>query len=131
MAQSQPESSDEKGRRIESWALTAEQIPRLLSKLESHLPYTIPLLRRIQFHLHHRISSTARVFVAAVVGGTYGEVRPSASSDDVATNGDVGGLDAWLAETQPREQPWIAAHIDLANAGQTAVWVYGSWEHDP
>ena len=118
-------SSVEQGRRIESWSLKAEQTAQLLAKLESHLPYSIPLLRRIQFHLHHLISSTARIFVAAVVGRTRGE-----PGDDVAANGNPDILETWLSEKQSHKHPWIAAHIDLANAGQTAVWAYSSWESD-
>ena len=117
--------SEEETPTVRSWVLTPGQVTHLLGKLESHLPYSIPLLRRIQFHLRQPISPTARIFVAAVVD-SEDEEQDLASGDD----GRRELPQSWLLETQSRNQPWIAAYIDLGFPGQTAVWVYGSWESD-
>lgn len=101
------------------------------------MPYSIPLARRIQFHLDAKpVSTTARVFVAV-----------AADADDVEHTGSVRDderdkwLDGWLesssssspsspSRAQGHSPSWVAAHIDLVNQGQTQVWVFASWE-DP
>ncbi|KAJ9614510.1 hypothetical protein H2200_002647 [Cladophialophora chaetospira] len=131
MTRSQTQFEDGESIEIESGALSPEQIAPLLNKLGSHLPYSIPLVRRIQFYLHHPISPTARIFVAAVVESRGGQGHVDGLSDEARDGtGDSGELDLWLLEPQSRKHPWITAHVDLAFAGQTAVWVYGSWESD-
>ncbi|KAH0833671.1 hypothetical protein FOPE_03362 [Fonsecaea pedrosoi] len=143
--------------RIYSTALAPHQLPALLARLEALMPYSIPLLRRIQFHLHEEpASESARVF-AAVADATDGD---SADGDADSGwekgvrdgNGDDDGaefVDRWLsakmsggrdqrvetkgradAEAVTKPQPWVAAHIDLANAGQSQVWTFASWEVD-
>jgi len=90
----------------------------------AELPYTLPLARRIEFHLNHPLSPTSRIFVAAAVSG---------QSDELAANDvHVGDwLEPWLHEDLDPQTalPWLAAHIDLSTQGQTQVWVYASWEH--
>jgi microcompartment protein CcmK/EutM len=124
---------------IKSRALNEDQVPLLVGKLESHLPYSLPLLRRIQFHLQReRASTTARIFVAAVHAASAGDREGGVSSGSGAGSGEHEDdnhqqppwedLDAWFLEPQSLENPWIAAHVDLVNAGQTQVWVFGSWE---
>ncbi|KAI1626070.1 hypothetical protein EDD37DRAFT_329883 [Exophiala viscosa] len=109
---------------IKGAALSQAQLPRFLEKLEPLLPYSIPLVRRIQFHLDHPISKTARIYVAVADTGVTG-----------TTTGTVEGgswLDEWLHDattTTDSASPWVAAHIDLINYGQTQGWVFGSWEH--
>ncbi|ETI20329.1 hypothetical protein G647_08363 [Cladophialophora carrionii CBS 160.54] len=117
---------------IQSRVLNEHQIALLGRKLELHLPYSIPLLRRIQFHLQQeRASTTARIFVAAVRGddSTITRSNPEPESEPEPELDRPWDLDAWLLETQSSDDtPWIAAHVDLVNAGQTQVWVFGSWE---
>jgi hypothetical protein len=123
---------------IKSRALNEDQVPLLVGKLDSHLPYSLPLLRRIQFHLQReRASTTARIFVAAVHGASAGDREGGVSSgagtgeheDDNHQQQQLWeDFDAWFLERQSLENPWVAAHIDLVNAGQTQVWVFGSWE---
>ena len=117
MTQLQPDADGMETPTVTSHVLSdSKQVDALVRKLQSQLPYSIPLLRRIQFHLDRPISPTARIFVAAVVDRGHGE-----ASD---------GVDRWLLDSQPRSQPWIAAHIDLINSGQTQVWLHASWESD-
>ncbi|KIW93172.1 uncharacterized protein Z519_05777 [Cladophialophora bantiana CBS 173.52] len=148
--------------RIRFSALVPQQVPALLAKLEAHLPYSIPLLRRIQFHLHQPVSQTAKIFVAIAIndgdddapvetdrgGDGDGQIHDRRKSE---VGNDSRVVDRWLrgsygrghdekttaaaeteteAEAEADSQPWIAAHIDLVNAGQTQVWVFASWEAD-
>lgn len=71
--------------------------------LRPNLPYSLPLLRRCQFHQRNdKSAGSAEIWFSGV-----------ATTD---------GLD------QQTLKPWIAAHIDLTNAGQTQVWIFASWE---
>lgn len=130
--------------------LSRAQLPALLKKLESHLPHSIPLVGRLQFYYHGSVygekrrrdgkttgekvtekveedgmaeGANAKVFVAAVDSSAAAADGEEAGFDDV---------DSWLRSSPSSaaedEQPWIAAYIDLTNAGQTQVWVYASWE---
>lgn len=116
---------------IQSDSLSPAQLPRLLEKLDNLLPYSIPLTRRIQFHLDHPTSETARIYIA--VADTKVDDGATAGSQKLGTDHKGNWLDAWLHEdsstaTEPAS-PWVAAHIDLAGYGQTQGWVFGSWEH--
>ena len=111
--------------RVEGSSLSETQVPYLMSKLEALLPYSIPLFGRIQFHLDRPKSPTARIFVALAP-------RPGdpVLGDLGLDGGDQHSLDTWLRDPRGSESssPWIAAHIDLANPGQTQVWSFASWE---
>ena len=80
--------------------------------LRPKLPHSVPLLRRCQFHRKHQYdgSQTGEVWIAGLVNldTTFERENP------------------WTAILLDR--PWIAAHIDLANSGQTQVWSFASWE---
>ncbi|KAL2397054.1 hypothetical protein ABEF95_014714 [Exophiala dermatitidis] len=128
-----------------AFSLTASEVPRLLeAKLGPLMPYSLPLYRRIEFHLTRQQqpiseSSSAKVFVAVAAD--------SHAEDDTD---DAEYIDKWLAEdedvaattTSPTttngarttststSAPWIAAYIDLEHYGQTQVWVFASWEHE-
>ncbi|OQV03298.1 hypothetical protein CLAIMM_08351 [Cladophialophora immunda] len=139
---------------IRSSTLSPPQVPSLLDKLEALLPYSIPLLRRIQFHLHQPVSESARIFVAVATAADAAreEGRGVEGETPTAGDGESGFVDRWLRgsfssqgrgqdekksaeERGEREmpadsQPWIAAHIDLANPGQCQVWLFASWEAD-
>jgi hypothetical protein len=99
--------------------LSPSQVPLLQARLVAELPFTLPLARRIEFHLSHPISPISRIFVATI----------APAADDTAVVD--GWLDSWLGEeSDPKTaSPWLAAHIDLSTQGQTQVWVYASWEH--
>jgi hypothetical protein len=88
----------------------------LHNKLHPLLPYTITLSRWIQFHIKH-LSPTSHTFLA-FAGSDTDEPFPS--------------INDWLSQPSgpplTRSQPWLAAHIDLAPAGQTQVIVFASWE---
>ncbi|OAL36704.1 hypothetical protein AYO20_04036 [Fonsecaea nubica] len=150
--------------RIHSTGLAPHQLPALLARLEALMPYSIPLLRRIQFHLHEEpASESARVFVA-VADATDGDsadgdgdgdgdswrgkgirdgngddddaefvdrwLRAKKSGERVETKGRADAAGGETGEAVTRPQPWVAAHIDLANAGQSQVWTFASWEAD-
>lgn len=120
--------------RIQSSALSPAQVPRLGAKLASLMPYSLPLFRRIQFHLSRPVSETARVFVAIATDEGDGDEGTDAQGavvgNETKDQDDVRVIDDWLSS--PLEStsswPWIAAHIDLAYYGQTQAWVYASWE---
>ena len=88
------------------------------------------------------MSATARVFVAASSDAASGadgdgdlrrewETAKEGERDGEMEEWKEGEVDAWLTSSQPRTQPWIAAYIDLINAGQTQLWLFASWESDP
>jgi ribosomal protein S18 acetylase RimI-like enzyme len=162
--------------RINSGVLSPSQVPKLQQKLDDLLPYSLPVTRRIEYHLSHPISPTARIFVAAaadvaVAGSTDGDGHghghgektdvPYDNGEDDAQSDrplhlplplpstwtrsghhpdddDEHWLDSWLLTTTTsssspsseasNHRPWLAAHIDLLNSGQTQVWLFASWE---
>lgn len=64
------------------------------------LPYSLPLLRRCQFHEKHKHTTPhAQIWLAGTT----------------------------IADSVNRK--WLAAHIDLTNPGQTQVWTFASWEN--
>ncbi|KIV83191.1 hypothetical protein PV11_05241 [Exophiala sideris] len=111
---------------IKSAALSRAQLPRLLEKLDTLLPYSIPLVRRIQFHLDHPISKSARIYIAVA------DTEANSNNNESGSNESGNWLNEWLLETPTAPEsgsPWLAAHIDLMSYGQTQGWVFGSWEH--
>ncbi|KIW58433.1 hypothetical protein PV05_02954 [Exophiala xenobiotica] len=131
---------------INSGVLSPTQIPNLQQKLDDLLPYSLPVTRRIEYHLGHPISPTARIFVAAAAvpadGDDDGDVQ--INGDHVHSNQplplpgtsshppDERWLESWLlsntSSSSAASRPWLAAHIDLINYGQTQVWLFASWE---
>ncbi|KAK7884980.1 hypothetical protein LTR67_010838 [Exophiala xenobiotica] len=154
--------------RINSGVLSPSQIPKLQQKLDDLLPYSLPVTRRIEYHLSHPVSPTARIFVAAaadVAGSTDGDgdgektdvlydngendaqsdqPLPSTQSSHHPDDDDEHWTESWLLNTtttpsssssspsseasNTSNRPWLAAHIDLLNSGQTQVWLFASWE---
>jgi hypothetical protein len=113
---------------IATASLSQTQILRLLVKLEALLPYTIPLTRRIQFHVK-KPRETSKVTLSIAI-----------SQDNVA-GGSPAAIDvhdrinAWLetpttveSASSGTELPWIACHVDLSSPGTTQAWMFGSWE---
>ncbi|KAL2428343.1 hypothetical protein ABEF91_008257 [Exophiala dermatitidis] len=136
-AQDQPKTEAEEFQqyRVKStaYSLTASQVSRLLeTKLGPLMPCSLPLYRRIEFHLNQQQpifeSSTTKVFVAVAANG-------DAEEDTLRYDDDAEYIDKWLDENENRKPgpttssvPWIAAYIDLEHYGQTQVWVFASWE---
>ena len=96
-----------------------QRIHLLLRALHSYLPYSLPLYRRLQFHLSHPNPPFAQVFDALSPLSSHSNERLSAEQ--------------WLSlaskqEPAAEQRPWILSHIDLSAAGQTQVWVFANWE---
>lgn len=71
----------------------------IAKRLRPRLPYSLPLLRRCQFNARNKEAApNAEIWAAEAVGMT--------DEDDT----------------------FLAAHVDLSNAGQTQVWTFASWE---
>ncbi|RVX68727.1 hypothetical protein B0A52_07613 [Exophiala mesophila] len=114
--------------------LSAQQVQLLRHRLEAELPYSLPLLRRLEFEDVHPSGKDAKVFVTTAVD------EHAAGEDQ---DQDRSWLDAWLmnhtqtntssssssSSSPPPPPPWLAAHIDLANQGQTQVFLYSSWSN--
>ena len=96
-----------------------QQIHLLLRALHTYLPYSLPIYRRLQFHLSHPNPPFAQVYDAFS--------RLSPLSEERLSTGQ------WLSLTSKQEStaeqiPWICSHVDLSAAGQTQVWVFANWE---
>jgi hypothetical protein len=117
--------------------LTTAQIHRFLSILSSLLPYSIPIYRRIQWHLRHPppAESIDKVeTVLSISSPDIGDAVEDLNAHDI--------IDTWLDThleqtrniTEPGKQhsllqnPWITAHLDLANPGTTQAFTFGSFE---
>lgn len=83
----------------------------IAARLRPCLPYSLPLLRRCQFHIDQRSIS-------------------SADADAELWFADAVVNESGENSTARDETRWIAAHIDLRNAGQTQVWLFASWEKE-
>ncbi|KAK5099851.1 hypothetical protein LTS08_005566 [Lithohypha guttulata] len=70
--------------------------------LVPHLPWSLPLLERCQFHRKHKQSApNAEIWFAAT------------------------------SEAQSHsESTWIATYIDLTNSGETQIWIFALWESE-
>jgi GNAT superfamily N-acetyltransferase len=96
-----------------------QKIHLLLRALHTYLPYSLPLYRRLQFHLSHPNPPFAQVFDAFTPLSPLSKERLSPEQ--------------WLSlaskqESPAGQTPWICSHIDLSAAGQTQVWVFANWE---
>ncbi|KAH6634441.1 hypothetical protein B0J18DRAFT_416242 [Chaetomium sp. MPI-SDFR-AT-0129] len=93
--------------------------PALLARLTSHLPYSLPLLRRLQFADKFKGGRTDETHVLYARLGRHPGVDGSASGDDHDGNGD--GVETGH---------FAAAYVDLSQGPETQVWVYSSLEPD-
>ncbi|EEA19141.1 hypothetical protein TMatcc_010312 [Talaromyces marneffei ATCC 18224] len=75
---------------------------KLIPALESHLPSSLPLLRRIQYDTAHPQQTAYYAASANII---------TQSSND-----------------PKNEEPWIAAYINLFFGQETQIWVYSSLE---
>ena len=96
-----------------------EHIRLLLRALHTYLPYSLPLYRRLQFHLSHPNPPYAQVFDA------FSPLSPLSQ--------EGFSPERWLSlaskqEAAAEQVPWLCSHIDLSAAGQTQVWVFANWE---
>lgn len=95
------------------------KIHHLLRALHTYLPYSLPLYRRLQFHLSHPNPPFAQVFDAFSPLSTLSQEKLS--------------TEQWLSHAAKQEDiskqtPWLCSHIDLSAAGQTQVWTFANWE---
>lgn len=95
------------------------KIHLLLRALHSYLPYSLPLYRRLQFHLSYPNPPFAQVFDAFSPLSPLSKERLSSEQ--------------WLSSASKQESPtdqipWLCSHIDLSAAGQTHVWTFANWE---
>ena len=88
--------------------------------LKPYLPYSLPLLRRCQFHAKQKqLTPGAEIYLATcsinekAIGAEAETAVSSSQENDLLDN-----------------PPWLAAHIDLSNSGQTQIWTFASWEHE-
>jgi hypothetical protein len=96
-----------------------DKIHHLLRALHTYLPHSLPLYRRVQFHLSHPNPPFAQVFDA------FSPLSPL-SNERLSP-------EQWLSHASKREAPtdqipWLCSHIDLSAAGQTQVWTFANWE---
>ncbi|KAK5944102.1 hypothetical protein PMZ80_003383 [Knufia obscura] len=77
------------------------------------LPCSLPLLRRCQFHLKQQpLTPDAEICLVTCSAGSNMQDAEASNHEAVNTSND----------------PWLAAHIDLSNSGQTQIWTFASWE---
>ncbi len=86
--------------------------------LKPCLPYTLPLLRRCQFHTERKhLAPNAEIcLVTSSASRDAGCIQPP---NALASSHEVGHF---------HSLPWLAAHIDLIPSGQTQIWTFASWE---
>lgn len=93
----------------------------LIPALEKELPYSLPLLRRIQYDCAHPQRGACCVASANLLtsssASTSASVSPAAAYDTESKAGP-----------EQEQEPWIAAFIDLHAGNETQVWVYSSLE---
>ncbi|KAI9045640.1 GNAT family N-acetyltransferase [Aspergillus affinis] len=105
----------------------------LIPALKSHLPYSLPLLRRLQHSLVHP-SPTAKYLATATVWDAVGDLKPVSDSNSVSASllsrgsplGDVGATNSNTGVPTP----WLAAWVDLHAGPETQMVVYSSLERE-
>lgn len=98
-----------------STAISNETLSQFIDQvLKPQLPYSLPLFRRCQYHA----TQTNRVTTPEI---WFVNVTDKAAFDAHPPN-DAQAI-SWTLD-----KPWLAAYIDLSNAGQTQVWTFTSWE---
>jgi hypothetical protein len=74
--------------------------PRLLSRLQSHLPFSIPLLRRLQFATQKIGGSTPNARIIYVHNGQESD--------------------------EDNQQPFAAGYVDFSRGPETESWIYST-----
>lgn len=87
-------------------------IPRALQRLESHLPTSLPIYRRLQF---------GRFFDATTL------LTNLDFSSDTFTHRETNGVHQ-DDEGQDKEEPWFISFLDRSCRPETEVWLFGNWE---
>ncbi|SPQ18225.1 ce529d9d-79b8-4ec7-bf6d-5b2dd05072ad [Thermothielavioides terrestris] len=111
--------------------------PHLLARLQSHLPYSLPVLRRLQFARNFPGGSTrhTHILYAAPRTACGEEEEAEAEEEELSTqrvdgnssvSRDATGKRAGQAQAQAREAPFAAAYVDLSRGPETQVWLYCS-----
>ncbi|RAH63973.1 uncharacterized protein BO66DRAFT_433005 [Aspergillus aculeatinus CBS 121060] len=95
-----------------TWSSSSGILPRL----QSQLPYSIPLLRRIQHHLAYPTSTAT---VLATFPAVHQHETPRSTAPATAPE-----------EEEEEEEPWLTAYIDLHAGRETQVVIYSSAEAD-
>lgn len=107
--------------RVIGGPLDQAQVRSLLRhRLLPLLPYSITVVRRIQYESRHP-SPTSQIYLA--------RASNNISSDNVEDA--IKDTNSWLAkasENHDLSTPFIVAYVDLHPAGQTQVWLFASWE---
>lgn len=90
--------------------------PALLARLNSHLPYSLPVLRRLQFAANFKGGRTdeTHVLYARLGRGSGVDGGCSGDGDDDDDGDDTGHF--------------AAAYVDISQGPETQVWVYSSLE---
>ncbi|KAK1140498.1 hypothetical protein N8T08_010343 [Aspergillus melleus] len=105
----------------------------LIPALKSHLPYSLPLLRRLQHSLVHP-SPTAKCLATASVLDAVGDLKPASDSNSVSDSLVTRGAlpeDVGVTHTNTGvPTPWLAAWVDLHAGPETQVVVYSSLEKE-
>ncbi|KAG7293023.1 hypothetical protein NEMBOFW57_003068 [Staphylotrichum longicolle] len=96
----------------------------LLTLLESHLPHSLPVLRRLQFALKFLGGSTPHTHVLyARYDDDDNNNNNNGEEQQQQTNGEGAG-----ERRGTRKGHFAAACVDLSRAPETEVWVYSSLE---
>lgn len=85
----------------------------LLARLQSHLPYSLPVLRRLQFARNFPGGSTPHTHVLYATTITT-------STPHLADKQENGEVD--------EKRPFAAAYVDLSREPETEVWLYSTAE---
>lgn len=96
---------------------TREPPEALLCLLSAHLPYSLSLLRRLQFtKFPGGVTENARILYAS-----DGAVTPPPS-----LNGGTGIAEA--PADQHQQHPFTAAYLDISRGPETQMWMYSTLE---
>ncbi|KAL2199272.1 hypothetical protein P885DRAFT_75689 [Corynascus similis CBS 632.67] len=111
--------------------------PSLLGLLKSHLPHSLPVLRRLQFlQTFPAVGRTAHSHVVHAHYGQEDEVVGGDKAADGSWKGGAGegGAGEGAGEEKGREDDRgshiAVAFVDLSSGRETQVWVYSSLEDD-
>ena len=121
---------------VQTWILDEEQqVPSFQKCLNQHLPHSIPLCRRLQFHRRRRLQQPDKVRNAKVWLGVVTTNSRTVNSEPAVTSvpqaQSAVDIDEWLGsgpQLITTRDAWLAAYVDLSDPGQTQVWVFANWE---
>lgn len=97
--------------------------PALLGLLEAHIPYSLPLLRRLQFtKIPGGRTQDTRILLAsaAAAAAPHSSSARADGGSGSDGSGDGSGIDP--------SAPFAAAYVDFSRGPETEVWMYSSLE---